>query len=485
MSSAMQQSRDRSVGGRLIAQALAAGEFGADVVVKAKLCLLDYLSCALASLELPWALQASELALPTASGAALIGRTGCAGPADAAFANAVAGHGLVREDMHTGSIAHLGVVVWPAVMAVAGREKASGRELLDAAIVGYEVGARIGRAVMDAELARLFRPTGLVGALAASVAVGRLYGLSADAALSALSLAANTSGGLNQWPHTGGSEMYFHPGFAARNGVVSADLARLGAIASATIFEGEAGFFRAFARREFSDRIILFPGGEAEILAVFNKPVPACNFAQTPCQAAKIANDKRAGRRVEKIRITASEAALRYPGCDASGPFDYALQAKMSIRFGVAATIARGVIAEENYALLADPEIGRLIASTTLEADPDYTKAFPERQGATVTLSLEDGAEVSASLPDVVPADADLIRTRFRDASRPILGAGGAEQIEALIDTLEEAPDAGLLDRLCARPGDSSDSLATRQRISTTLARAFVSSAHASGEVAQ
>src|SRR5690606_32037822 len=158
-----------------------------------------------------------------------------AGAGDAAFANAVAGHGLVREDMHTGSIAHLGVVVWPAIMAVAATRKVSGAALIDAAIVGYEVGARIGRAVMTADLARLFRPTGLVGPMAAAVAVSRLYGLSADQTLNALSFAANASGGLNQWPHTGGSEMYFHPGSAARSGIVAADLARAGAIASADI----------------------------------------------------------------------------------------------------------------------------------------------------------------------------------------------------------------------------------------------------------
>ena len=81
--------------------------------------------------------------------------------------------------------------------------------------------------------------------------------------------------------------MYFHPGFAARNAIAAIELAEAGAAASETILEGEAGLFAAFpptarARRHPS----CLPAGEPEIMAVYNKPAPACNFAQTAAQAA-------------------------------------------------------------------------------------------------------------------------------------------------------------------------------------------------------
>ncbi len=47
--------------------------------------------------------------------------------------------------------------------------------------------------------------------------------------VSAIGLAANTAGGLNEWPYSGGDEMFFHPGFAARNAVTAVELAELGA----------------------------------------------------------------------------------------------------------------------------------------------------------------------------------------------------------------------------------------------------------------
>src|SRR6185437_8396516 len=120
------------------------------------------------------------------------------------------GHGLVREDMHTGSVSHLGVVIFPALLALAHGKKISGRDFILAAICGYETGAAIGRAVMDRETVRRFRPTGVTGPLGAAVAGAKLRGLSEDAMVSALGLAANTTAGLNEWPGPGADDMFFH-----------------------------------------------------------------------------------------------------------------------------------------------------------------------------------------------------------------------------------------------------------------------------------
>ncbi|WP_224404874.1 MmgE/PrpD family protein [Afifella sp. IM 167] len=440
-------------------QALAAdlAALPAAAVEKAKTCLLDFLSCAMEARDLPWSRQAVAIATPVAGGAAILASERRATPGEAAFANAVLGHGLVREDMHAGAIAHLGVVVWPVLLALAGSRKISGADMLAAAIAGYEVGGRLGRALMTTEIARLFRPTGLVGPMAGAMAGCRLLATGEEIALSAFSLAANTSGGLNEWPHHGGSEMYFHPGFAARSAVTAIGLARAGALASPSILEGEAGLFAAFRRAPMEGAITLFPEGESEIEAVFNKPVPACNFAQSPCQAALAAIERVAGgsSAVERVEIATSEAAVRYPGCDAFGPFERALQAKMSIPFGVAAAIAAGEIAEANYARLGDAEIARLIGATTLTADAAFTAAFPQRQGARVTLHLKDGTEITEELDDVVFATPELVRSRFMAAAGDALGAGRAEEIAAFVDGLEGASDAGALARLAALPEET------------------------------
>jgi 2-methylcitrate dehydratase PrpD len=424
------------------------------VVEKAKICLIDFLSCAFEARALPWSRQAVAVVAPVPGGANVIASDKTVSPAEAAFANGVLGHGLVREDMHAGAIAHLGVVVWPTVLALAQRAPVDGKALLAAALAGYETGGRIGRVLMTGDLARLFRPTGLVGPLAGAMAGARLAGLDATGAVSALALAANTSGGLNEWPHTGGSEMYFHPGFAARSAVTCVQLAEAGAVASDSILEGAGGLFAGFARRPLDTEIALFPGGDAEILAVFNKAVPACNFAQSPCQAAlQVAQEIGDAGRVAAVTIETSEAAVGYPGCNAVGPFERPLQAKMSIPFGVAAALTRGAIEEENYSRLDDAEILRLISATSLISDPGYSAAFPAAQGARVTVTLNDGTRVGRELDDVVFADTDLVRARFRAACGDALGAARADEIEAFVDGIDGQADAGRLAALCAAEG--------------------------------
>jgi 2-methylcitrate dehydratase PrpD len=432
------------------ALAVQLADFGPDVIMKARLCLIDFLSCAFEAGGHPWSRQAVAAAYPASDGATIIGTARLASPADAAFANAVMGHGLVREDMHAASISHHGVVIWPALLALSEQVTLRGTTLLTAAIIGYEAGARIGRALFNTDLAHLYRPTGLVAPLGAALAGSFALGLSEQTATSAIAIAANTSSGLNQWPHGGGSEMYFHPGFAAANALRAIALASAGALASETILEGEAGLFAAYRRQRAPDDIQLFAGGEAEIMAVYNKPAPACNFAQTASQAALRASREIAGTdAIERIVIRAPEAAIRYPGCDAKGPYWNALQAKMSIPFSVAATLARGEIEEDNYASLEDTEILRLIAATDLQGDAAFTAAFPARQGAEVTVQLRDGKTIRHSLPDVVAATPEEVRSRFRSAAARVIGEERAHKLEQAIDGCEQLGDAGVIAAAC------------------------------------
>jgi 2-methylcitrate dehydratase PrpD len=256
----------------------------AGVVEKAQLCLLDMIGVAAAANDLPWSRQAAQYAAAMGGNrATLIGSPARASVAEAAFANATAAHALVQEDMHTASVSHIGVVVWPTLLALAEVQRATGRALVAAGVVGYQVMARVGQALITKEVAQRFRPTGLVGAVGGAAAGARLLRLSEDETVNALALAANTAGGLNEWPRSGGGEMFFHPGFAARNAVTAVLLARAGAEASESALDGPAGLFAAYGnvRRETLDL-----GGEWEILAAYHKPVPACNYAQTPAQAA-------------------------------------------------------------------------------------------------------------------------------------------------------------------------------------------------------
>jgi 2-methylcitrate dehydratase PrpD len=437
---------------RLARAALAVdlGRFDADVIAKAKICLLDFLSCAFEAQGHAWSRQAIGIARRIEGGATIIGTDKLATPGDAAFANATLGHGLVREDMHAASICHHGVVIWPTLLALSERTPLSGAKFLAAAIIGYEAGAQIGSALFTADLARLYRPTGLVAPLGAALAGSCALGLTEDAATSAVAIAANTSSGLNEWPHAGGSEMYFHPGFAARNAIAAIELAEAGAYASETILEGEAGLFAAYRRQPAPAVIQLFAGAQPQIMAVYNKPAPACNFAQTAAQAAlRAANKLGNSEDIETVSIHVPEAAARYPGCDSKGPYRNALQAKMSIPFTVAAVLARGAIEEDNYAQIDDPRILRLVDRTDLQRDPAFTAAFPAQQGAEIVVALRNGKTVRHRLDNVIAATPQEIRARFRHAAAGVVGDKRALDLEELVDTCESLSDSRVIATLC------------------------------------
>lgn len=420
------------------------------VVDKAKVCMMDIIGCAFESRNLPWSVQAKALAAPASgAGATIIGSPQAVVHGDAAFANAVMGHGLVREDMHAGSISHLGIVVLPTLLALAQLATVNGRDFIAATVVGYEVGGQVGRAVMDAEIARIHRPTGVTGPVAAAAAGARLLGLDAEQAASAIALGANTTLGYNQWAHTGGSEMFFHPGFAARNAVTAARLAQAGAFASPSALDGEAGLLAAFKKRSAASRIELFREAP-EILAVYHKPVPACNFAQTACQAAlRVANGKSLDpARIASIRIRVPRAGAMYPGCDYTGPFAHILQAKMSIQYNVAAALLLGSVSERNFTLLSDARLHRLIGLMKLEIDDAMTRAYPGLQGGEVEVTDVEGTVQRMRLDDVVNATPEDVRQRFRAAVAEGLGAERAAQVEAFLDQLELQADVGALGAL-------------------------------------
>jgi 2-methylcitrate dehydratase PrpD len=441
------------------ARALSFDQLPLEAVTKVKVAFLDLLSCAYESLDLPPSLQAIDIAGRGASRgqrcAGVIGTSLRIAPAEAAFVNAVLSHGLVREDMHTGSVSHLGVVIFPTLLALSHRKKTSGRDFILSAICGYETGAAIGRAVMDRETVRRFRPTGITGPLGAAIGGSLMLGLSEDAVVSALGLAANTTAGLNEWPASGADEMFFHVGFAARNAVTSVELAELGAYASETALDGEAGLFAALGRRDRVSEVKAFAHGQPlEILSVYHKPAPACNYAQTACQVARAlaVEDGVQAHDVEAITVKASAAALGYPGCNATGPFERILQAKMSIQYCVAATLVRGAIEEANYRLLKDPEVLRLIGVTALEEGPDFTRAYPGAQGTEISVRLRNGRTLRRRMDDLVPATVHDIRARFRAACGRVLGDAATGAIEAAVDRLEDMEDVSVLGALLGTP---------------------------------
>jgi 2-methylcitrate dehydratase PrpD len=149
--------------------------------------------------------------------------------------------------------------------------------------------------------------------------------------------------------------------------------------------------------------------------------------------------------RIVAITIRVPSAGANYPGCNFSGPYLHALQAKMSIQFNVAAALLMKDVTEANFDLLEDANLHRLLSITGLEVDPAMTLAYPTHQGGAVAVQLADGTRLEKRLDDVVNATADDVLARFRSAGLQRVGLTAMARTEALMQGLLQSDDAGQL----------------------------------------
>ncbi|KIW96692.1 uncharacterized protein Z519_02083 [Cladophialophora bantiana CBS 173.52] len=152
------------------------------------------------------------------------------------------------EFEHVIQNAHPASAMFPALLCVPAAHYKTGKELLTAIALGYELATRIGAAsTAQVESVRGFHNSGLNGDLATAAAVGRLMGWDADTIASATGLAASSSGGLLAFVNTGGMTKRLHPARAGQLGAEVAFLAHAGVVGPANVLENPLGFLHAFS----------------------------------------------------------------------------------------------------------------------------------------------------------------------------------------------------------------------------------------------
>ena len=154
--------------------------------------------------------------------------------------NAAASHFAEQDDVHNGSVFHPGAVVFPPALAVAQSLGSSGRDLLTAAVVGYEVGIRVGEFLGRSHY-KVFHTTGTAGTVAAAAATGRLLGLSPDVMQHAFGSAGTQAAGLWEFLRDAADSKQLHTAKAAADGLLAAYLAQDGFTGARRILEGAQG----------------------------------------------------------------------------------------------------------------------------------------------------------------------------------------------------------------------------------------------------
>lgn len=421
--------------------------------------VLDAIGCAMAAwVEDPAkARVAREIAARyhARPGAGVIGVRGSSShPAFAALANGMLVNAADNDDTHKRALLHVGSVVVPTSLALAETNGLSGRELLVALVAGYEVAVRVGMAVMPTHY-RFWHSTATNGTFGAAASAARAMGLDTDATLRTLGLAGTQAAGLNTFFESGDMTKSIHPGKAALNGILSAELAALGATSPPTILEHPKGYLAAFSLDPKPAALIAGLGREWEILQNGFKYFPSILASHSPIQAtlAIVARDAPDPTRIRRVTIETYETVRTH---FSNKTVDSVMSARVSVPYCVAVAAVDGVLTQAQFApgRIADPLVRRVLERTEVIADPELNRLYPDKFPARVTIETEDGARFQETVllpkgdPGAPLSDAEL-KDKFLGNCAGVLGQARSERLHGAIMRLAEAPDtaelAGLL----------------------------------------
>lgn len=438
------QIAEETISGQLasFAHGLAFGDLPKEVVDYAKLCILDAVGIAFASSRYEFAKRGAAAALEMDAGNYVVmAHPFSLSMRDSAFLNALLIHGLDYDDTHLPGVVHATSSILPTVLACAQAEKSSGADLISSYVAGVEVTARLGMVAKGGFHQVGFHPTGLIGAFGASVAAGKLMGLSKNGLAASQGIVGSMASGSLEFLETGAWTKRIHPGWAAVSAITAAKLAKHDFIAPDSIYEGRFGLYASHLHPDVVRDISLATSGlgvDWEILRVAIKPFPACHFTHSFADAAihlGTSEDFQPDD-IEEIVCVVPEGIVKTV-CEPAGrklnpTSDY--DAKFSLPYVVATSLIRKKfsLAELDDEALQDHVVAQLMAKVSyrIESESDFPRVYPGE----VVVRLRDGRELSKREAinrgaDERPLSREDIIAKFTDNVKLVASAEAAERV--------------------------------------------------------
>ena len=314
----------------------------------------------------------------------------------AALCNGTAAHGEDFDDTYEGGPAHAGAVVVPAILATAERHGLAGTDVVRGIAVGAEVICRMCLVAPKLVHKAGFHPTAVFGAIGAAAGVGSALRLGAPQLVDAMGVAGSMASGIIEYLAEGAWTKRMHPGWAAQAGYRAARMAQAGFSGPRTLFEGEHGFFHAFARTHEGrfDAMLEDFGSRWLAADIAFKPY-ACGTMAHPyidC-ARKLVAQGLDPAQVESIECESAEGIVHRlwePLANKQNPPNgYA--AKFSVPYAVAVGMLRDDAGLNEYqeAVVQDPRVRALAGRIGYVVDSD--NPYPRQFTGHLRVTLRNG----------------------------------------------------------------------------------------------
>ena len=309
----------------------------------------------------------------------------------AAMASAAASHVAEQDDVHNGSVFHPATIVFPAAVAVAQAVGASGKQLLAASVVGYEVGIRVGEFLGRSHY-RIFHTTGTAGTLAAAAAVGHLLGLNAQQMQHALGSAGTQSAGLWEFLRTAADSKQLHTAHAAAAGLMSAYLAKDGFTGAAEILEGPQGMAAGMSSDADPARLVDGLGTRWTIAETSFKYHASCRHTHPAADALLhvMQTHKLKPADIARVVTHVHQGAIDVLGPVVRPTTVHQSKFSMGTVLGLVAQFGHAGLAEFDDHFLSD--VTQVLRDKVeMALDPEVDGAYPKRWIGKVTVTTTDG----------------------------------------------------------------------------------------------
>src|SRR5688572_3197782 len=447
----------------------------ADVVAKAKTCILDILGVSVGG-------YGSANAKVALKGAAALGAPGKARvwmngarmrAVDAVLPNSVASHCILQDDWLQVSHSHIGAAVVPTALAMAEEHARTGKDVLAAVVAAYDVEDRAGTLSVPG-FTRGFRVSSVYSYFGAATSAARMIGLTQPQFEAALGCAGSMCGGVLQPWIDGSMEWSYQEAFGSRAGILAATLAANGLVGAKTIFEGSHGVNRSISgTTEGQEAALDELGAHFHIMDTCFKRFASGGANQRSAAVALALHERHRPdvSRISTIRVSIPKAGsherMNYAGIPYQGTYNTIDQCLISKPFAIAAVLIAGNMSIDTVRRLQKNselyDLTRKIALAEVEGIDGWELEM--------TIEMNDGTTLRGSGEDIdlehLYLKWDLACEKFMQLTQEHLGAGRAQQIIELVGRLDKLDSVTPVTQLLT-PRAGASAGAARKRTSKT-----------------
>ena len=379
--------------------------------------------------------------------ASLLGRRERFDIMNAAFINGVSSHIFDYDDTHLKTIIHPAGPVASAILALSEMQPVSGKDFLNALVLGVETECRIGNSVYPNHYDVGWHITGTAGVFGAAAAAGKLLGLNEQQMVWALGLAASQPVGLRE--SFGSMNKSFNPGRAASDGIFAAVLASKNFTSSDAMIEAKRGWANTISTKQDYREIIDGLGQRYEAALNTYKPF-ACGIVMHPAIDAAIQlrnENKLTDDQIERVELKVHPLVLELTGKKTPRQ---GLEGKFSIYHAVAVALVEGAGGEKQFSdrAVTDPTVvalrGKVVPVITPGIDPAQVD---------MTIVLKDGRTLHRHIEHAIgsvemPMTDRQLEAKFADLADGILPAAAIRRVMDACWNVENLPDAAEIARM-------------------------------------